>query len=164
MKYNYLVLTINLIILGLLLALFFRTEYAIDQADKKAYVINQEIYQAFHARTDLEKKLLSISQTNRQKLDSMKSLLLRNNGNESLKNAYEKAQLQFTHEEKTIAEQYQMDLWKQINEYVSQFGQERGYEFIFGATGDGNLMYANNAKNVTKELIQYMNDHYEDKL
>lgn len=54
-------------------------------------------------------------------------------------------------------------LWKRLNPYVADFGKEKGYSFIYGANGTGNVLYADESLNVTDELIKYVNKRYHDK-
>ena len=48
-------------------------------------------------------------------------------------------------------------IWKEINAKVTEYGKEKGIDFILGAKGDGTIMYANEAKEITKEIIEYIN-------
>jgi outer membrane protein len=52
------------------------------------------------------------------------------------------------------------ELWKQINEYVQQFGKENHYKVILGANGTGSLMYSDKALDITPELTSYINSRY----
>jgi outer membrane protein len=54
-------------------------------------------------------------------------------------------------------------LWKRLNPYVADFGKEKGYSYIYGANGTGNVLYADESLNVTDELIKYVNKRYHDK-
>jgi len=53
-------------------------------------------------------------------------------------------------------------IWKRLNPYLVDFGKEKGYDFIIGANGTGNVLYANEDKNITDELIKYVNERYHD--
>jgi len=160
---KYLSLTVSGIAVFLLIGLFFRIEYIGGNAGKKAYIVNQNVYEAFHGRMELEEKLNKLRETNRGQLDSLKHLAIQNPADQVLAYNYQDATKRLMEQEKAMAEKYQMDIWKQINQYVEQFGKENNYDFIFGAMGNGNLMYARGSKNITSEVIQFINDHYEDK-
>ncbi|MBP7809087.1 MAG: OmpH family outer membrane protein [Bacteroidia bacterium] len=54
-------------------------------------------------------------------------------------------------------------IWNQINQYVSDFGRQKNYSFIFGANGQGNLMFANKELDLTDEVVGYINNRYNDK-
>jgi outer membrane protein len=59
--------------------------------------------------------------------------------------------------------QYNEQIWNQLNEYTKQYGKENNYEFIFGASGQGVLMYAEDSKNITADLLEYVNIKYSGK-
>ena len=47
-----------------------------------------------------------------------------------------------------------------MNDYIKEYGKKHGYTFIIGATGAGNLVYANEARNITKEILKGLNEEY----
>lgn len=54
-------------------------------------------------------------------------------------------------------------IWKRLNPYIADFGKEKGYSYIYGANGTGNVLYADEKENITEELIQYVNNRYHGK-
>ncbi|MBN2613776.1 MAG: OmpH family outer membrane protein [Bacteroidales bacterium] len=48
----------------------------------------------------------------------------------------------------------------EVNDYLKEYGKKRGYTFILGATGVGNIVYANEARNITEEIIKGLNEQY----
>jgi outer membrane protein len=44
---------------------------------------------------------------------------------------------------------------------MQDYGKKHGYDFIYGAQGSGNLMYANGQKNITDEVLKYINERYQ---
>jgi outer membrane protein len=59
--------------------------------------------------------------------------------------------------------QYNEQIWNQLNEYTAQYSKDKEYDFVFGANGQGVLMYAKDTKNVTKELLEFVNEKYNGK-
>ena len=51
----------------------------------------------------------------------------------------------------------------QLNEYIEDFGEENKLDYIFGANGTGTIMYGNESKDVTKEVVTYVNKKYVGK-
>ena len=51
-----------------------------------------------------------------------------------------------------------------INAFVKEYGKENGYKIILGARGNGNIMYADSSKNITKEVLIYLNKKYQGDL
>jgi len=50
-----------------------------------------------------------------------------------------------------------------INDYVKEYGKEHGYKIIFGASGGGNIMYADDSSDLTNEVLKGLNSEYERK-
>ena len=49
-----------------------------------------------------------------------------------------------------------------VNEFVKEYGERKGYEYILGANGSGNILYAKEANNVTEEVIKLLNKRYQE--
>lgn len=49
----------------------------------------------------------------------------------------------------------------QIEVYIDEYAQERGYELIVGITDQGNVLYSKKDKNITEELLVGLNGSYE---
>ena len=50
-----------------------------------------------------------------------------------------------------------------INDYVKEFGKKKGYKIIFGASGGGNIMYADAASDLTELVLEGLNKEFEGK-
>ncbi|KQC29386.1 OmpH family outer membrane protein [Flagellimonas eckloniae] len=50
-----------------------------------------------------------------------------------------------------------------INAYVKEYGKENGYPIIFGAGGNGNIMYAVDASDLTETILEGLNTDYNGK-
>lgn len=68
---------------------------------------------------------------------------------------------QFTEDNQALQRQYDMEINKQITQYVKEYGESKGYRYIFGADGSGSMMYAQPADNITKDVIEYINKKYK---
>lgn len=55
------------------------------------------------------------------------------------------------------------ELINEVNIYIKQYGKENGYTYIFGANSSGNIVYADNAKDITDEIVAEMNTRYKSK-
>lgn len=51
-------------------------------------------------------------------------------------------------------------IWQQINSYTQEYGKENGYDYIYGGNGSGSLMYANDAKDISSDVLKYINQKY----
>ena len=54
-------------------------------------------------------------------------------------------------------------IWKRLNPYLVDYGKEHGYQYIYGANGTGNVLYADTSKDITDDVIKYSNNRYHDK-
>lgn len=153
-----------------LLALFWQ-----PGRQRVAYVQMESIYNGFELKTQLESKLKETEKARQFILDSLKlqlhqldltmqampkvdtSLIRLYNLKQQFLNNQEE---QFALDNQALAEQYTNQIWGQINQYTKDYGSERGYDYILGASGDGTLMYASDTEDITEELNAYINNRY----
>lgn len=50
-----------------------------------------------------------------------------------------------------------------INDYVKEYGKEKGYKIVFGASGSGNIMYADEVTDLTEKILEGLNNEFEGK-
>lgn len=75
-------------------------------------------------------------------------------------NGYQEAiQKQIQEEDQKITQSVIND----INDYIKEYGQNHGYKMIFGASGSGNIMYADESTDLTEEVLKGLNKQYEKK-
>lgn len=127
---------------------------------KCVYVLNQKVFEGFKGKQELEQKLIQLRTKNKQTLDSLSKLIESDKSNVRIE-AYRQVAENIQFSEQRLQEQYTSDIWKRINSSVVDYGKENDYDFIFGATGDGSLMFARDAKNVTDQVIEFINREYE---
>ncbi len=88
----------------------------------------------------------------------LKQELLTNKQNQ-LNNYQQAVQKQIQEEDQKMTQTVVND----INDYVKEYGKNKGYPIIFGAGGNGNIMYAEDASDLTQEVLEGLNAHYEGK-
>ncbi|MEZ4850691.1 MAG: OmpH family outer membrane protein [Bacteroidia bacterium] len=49
----------------------------------------------------------------------------------------------------------------QLNAYVQEFAKTKGYDYILGANGSGNVWYMQEGEDITDQVIEYANRKYE---
>ncbi len=146
---------------------------------KTAYVSTAELYNEFNLKKELEGRYLREQGQRNKELDSIK-LQVQNRYTELLnQKSPDKAQIQkfealeswYYQKEEEIKEEdgrqaqdYTEQVWKQLNQYIKEYGDKESYTYLYGARGEGNLLYAKDSKNVTKELIEFVNARYEGDL
>lgn len=48
-----------------------------------------------------------------------------------------------------------------INNYIEEFGKKKGYKIIFGASGSGSIMYAEDSTDLTDVILKELNTRFE---
>lgn len=72
-------------------------------------------------------------------------------------NGYQEAiQKQIQEEDKKVTQTVIND----INDYVKEYGKKHGYKIIFGASGGGNIMYAEESSDLTQDVLKGLNGEY----
>ena len=123
--------------------------HSTHQSVHYAYVVNQKLFNAYAGKKILEGKLGLIKKSNQRTLDSLKRM------------GHFPSEEMFARQEQQLSEEYTASIWTRINEDLRSYGRARGYDFIYGATGDGGLMYAGDAYDVTEDAVGYLNQKYE---
>ena len=49
----------------------------------------------------------------------------------------------------------------QINSYIERYARERGYQLVLGVTLSGNILYAENAIDISEEVLKGLNEEYK---
>lgn len=53
------------------------------------------------------------------------------------------------------------NIWERLNPIVEQYGKDRKLQLLIGANGAGTLLYAAKKRDMTDDLIRYVNQKYE---
>jgi outer membrane protein len=143
---------------------------------KTGYIMIREVYDNFELKKDLQKKFEGTDMARKKVLDSLElalNLLGRSIEQEKGKdqgkiNVFNLKREEYFQRKRMIEEdnaqlssQYDKEILGQLNQYVGDFGKERGYTYIFGNDGNGSLMHADEACNLTKEVSAYINNKYK---
>ena len=48
---------------------------------------------------------------------------------------------------------------RKADQLMKQYGEEQGYDIVFAATESGGIVYSKDDKNITSEVIKYINSH-----
>lgn len=143
------------------------------QQPKTAYIQAYEIYEAFDGRKELQQRFENEVKSEKAQLDSIKLYLNQLSvSNEEIEAEERKAALWAAYEQKRQKYQqryeersayYNDQIWNQINTYVQEYGKQEGYRYIFGASGNGSLMYGDKGEDISKAVIEYINLKYQGK-
>ena len=156
----------------IILAIAFCLFWSYYSSKKIAYVNTALVYDNFKLKKELETKYKTVELLRQNLLDSIKFkiqyiTIKGNNLTEQDKNQVNELQRSYLYKEKEFisnneetAQQYSEQIWKQINQFMEDYGKENRYDYIFGATGQGNIMYAKNGDDITKEVTEFINKKY----
>jgi outer membrane protein len=173
MKKSYLILIIGLIVLALALSGF--SLYKSNRVSKLAYIELSKVFSGFEMTKEYKKKLEAVVSSRKAITDSIefglkaKALKIGSSSNatdtqlyayEGEKQLYLQKRKQFEEDNMAMKQQYDGEIYKQLNQYVKEYGDKHGYAYIFGAEGSGVLMYANQGNNISDDLLKYINERY----
>jgi outer membrane protein len=149
----------------------------LNHGKRTAYINTETVYNDFGLKKKMESDLKKTQLIRTNILDSMKLQLdmmythieekkqlddsLMMNAFTNLRERYFKRKEEFTQANEALAQQYTSQIWSQLNQYLQDYGHAKGYEYIFGANGDGNLMFADDAVNITEEVKGYVNERFK---
>ena len=143
---------------------------------KTAYVNTIELYNDFLLKEELEENMIATQKARERILDSLKldlqSMATRLEAQdvreqeeinhwEFLRKQYLLKKDHFEEDNIAMGEKYTDQIWKQLNQYIKDYGTTNGYEYIFGADGQGKLMHATESNNITSEVLVYINERYQ---
>jgi outer membrane protein len=141
--------------------------------ERTAYIEVAKVYDAFKMKKELENKFTNVEQFRKTILDSLELELqlmatsYEQDHSEEIRSSYlmKKQEYlgkkkQFDEDNAAVSQQYTTQILQQMNEYVTEYGKEHGYKYIFGAEGSGSLMYASDSENITDEITIYVNEKY----
>ena len=163
------------VIISLILTLVVINVYMLVEKPKIAFVDLEKLYKEFTYKKELAVKLTSVQEKRKTILDSLEfelSILVnelkKTEGKdkdklglyETKRETYLNKAKEFKEDNEAITNEYDEKIWRQLNQYVQDFGKEYNYKFILGAKGDGTIMYASESEDITDKLIIYVNNKY----
>lgn len=167
-------LTISLVIS--IVALVVSLSDITNDTTETAYIDVAKVYNEFDMKNELEANLLRVTNERDAILDSMKismqavdnkySLKKKINDKDMLewqhlKYKYQTMEQEFLESNSSMRQRYSEQIWKQLNQYISDYGENHKYGYIYGANGNGTLMYAKEKNDITGEVIEYVNKRYK---
>jgi outer membrane protein len=143
--------------------------YLESRTPKIAYVNTIELFNEFELKKELEENITQLKEIRTSILDSLKfeiKNLSRENAAQPLleqkqKNLIEKQRL-FEDEQQKLVQKFDQQILKQMNQYIGDYGKEHNFSIVFGASGEGTIMYAEKSLDITKEVKEYINAQYNN--
>lgn len=153
------------------------------QQDKIAFVDNTTLINDYQEKKDIESKFKGKLETFEKKTDSLSralqaeaqafqaeaSKMSQNKAQEKYEQLMQKRgqiQQQVQQEEMQLQQesQEQIDsLVKKVRAFIKEYGKDKGYTYILGANEAGSVLYGEDSRDITKEVLKELNDKYSDK-
>ena len=144
-------------------------------APKLAWVDFNKVYNEFQYKKELEAKFTKTQEARKKVIDSLEldlkmlySQLQNDSKNKEKLSEFDVKRQDFMDKKGRLEEDgqhnqqnYQEQILNQLNQYVKDYGKEKGYSMILGADGSGTLMYAQEGIDITEVVIKYINNKYK---
>lgn len=152
--------------------------YNWSNKSKLAFINTKLVFEEFKLKKELSKKFENETAYTKRFLDSVgfklqtraKYLELNKNAKQEEiavfldeKETYLARLEMFSKEKNQLSSKYDEQILKQMNQYILDFGKENDYTYIFGSEGTGNIMYAKESEDISKQIIEYINKKYDGK-
>ncbi len=135
------------------------------EVERVGFVRIHKLFADFDGKKELEKELLTLKDKQQFVLDSLllevKTSSLEGVELEQKKMILQQVSIEFENNLSKQATQSDEHIWKQINQYVEEYGKENKYTFLYGAGGNGAIMYGDSTKDVTQKVLVYINNKYK---
>lgn len=135
-----------------------RTKTVRAEFEAKAKSLNANVDSLM---TDWQKELKSYekerSRMSKKELKLKQELL--GNKQQQINNYQQAIQKQIQEEDQKATQTVIND----INDFVKEYGKTNGYDIIFGASGTGNIMYANEGTDLTAKVLEGLNAEFGGK-
>ncbi len=137
---------------------YVRTKIVRADFEEKAKTLNANVDSLM---ADWQKELKNYekerSKMSRKELELKQQLL--GNKQQQINNYQQAIQKQIQEEDQKATQTVIND----INDYIKLYGKENNYRIIFGASGAGNIMYANEGTDLTEKVLEGLNAEFEAK-
>ena len=164
-----------IVLLQLLGLLFIGYLFFTKETQQTAFISMGKVVSDFELSKELDAKIKVVQGARKNILDSLEivvqqlSLKLQKNAAskkeqlefDAKRQEYLLKQRQFTEDNQHLQQQYQEQIFKQLNQYIEEYNKDKDYDFIFGAAGNGVIMAAKPGNDITEEIIVFVNKRYK---
>lgn len=142
---------------------------------KEAFVDIPKVFNGFAMKNEMQAKYKK-TETQRMKivdslsmdLQMMSNKLRSDSKNKELQNSFDAKRQYFFNlknrmqeDNAALSDKYDKQILEQMSTYIMEYGKKNNFDFIYGSSGNGTLMYANNKYDISEQVIQYINDKYK---
>lgn len=130
------------------------TEAMMKKQEDMSATINQKIRDFEKDAKDFQRKIENNAFLSRERAEQEQNRLMKKE--EDIQNLQNK----LAQELNTEAQKNDLDIRDAINSYIAEYNKEKGYTFIITNTANNNLLYADETYNITKEIVDGLNELY----
>ena len=148
---------LSLLSLGLSIYMFLS-----PRSDKQiVYADAIQLFNGYKYKTDLEKASQASLNRLKAELDSAGVIYKVNPADPRAQQLMMVKEQQFKQEYDRMNKDINQKVWERLNPLIQAYGKEHHIDMLIGANGMGTLLYASDKKDMTADLIQYVNKTYE---
>jgi len=151
-----------------LMVLIFTSCSSEDNLKSIGFMQNVKVFEEFEMKKDYDKIMEDEMKNETGLLDSL-AILLKGNFDQQdslstfkLRKDYYVAEQLYNTKFEQLSTKYTTEVNNRLNTYIEEFSKEKGYIFILGSGGQGNVMYVDETHDITEELIKYANNKYSN--
>ncbi len=150
----------------------------LQRSKKTAWVDLPRLFNEFEYKKELEKNFVKSEEARKKITDSLElELQLIYKGFENQKENeispgkkaefqvkrenYLRKKEQYNQDNAQMKSEFNAQIYKQLNQYVKDYGKENDLAVVLGAEGSGIVLYGNEENDLTEILIGYVNDKYK---
>lgn len=139
-----------------------------EHGKKIGFIENIKVFEEFEMKRDYDKRIVNDIKVEAGMLDSIE-VIASNLSHSSdsmaiyrLQRDYEIAKQQYERKFNELSSTYTKEVNDRLNEYLKVYAQENGYSMILGSGGQGNVMFVDDASNLTNKIIAFINKKYSE--
>ena len=133
------------------------TEAMMKRQEDMSVMINQKARDLEKEFGEFQRKIENNAFLSRERAEQEQARLMKK------RNDIEELQNKLAQELSTEAQKNDLEIRDAIDLYVKEYNKTKGYTFIISNTGNNSLLYADNAFNITKEIVDGLNARYSSK-
>ena len=144
--------------------------------NRTGYIQFDKVYETYEGKKVKEAEMKKTQEKQIAYVDSLRFFIenlqvqVEKGGGQALKDQLSDQQQRYSYLVEKFSESNQKEsqkemarLVKEINDYVRDYGKEHHYKYIYGAMGDGSLMYARDVEDLSDDITKYLNAKYVKK-
>ncbi len=152
---------VNFLLILFLIFLFFKKE---KQSENYAVIDKEKVFNEFKMTKEIKNQINILNNKLKIKYDSL-SYIYSTVQNVHIKIDVEQKLKLLSDEIEQVngvyREQEVLKIWKRIRSYSKDYSNISKYKLILGFENNGDIVYYEEAKDITNELLQYINKRYE---